>query len=277
MFNLLEKYGFPVYSQTGGGPTPGGIPDGGGGDDLGGGGDDLGDPDESELPPIYTGEEGEVDENLTEIFGAFKPEGDSEVDDTVDMNAAISEIPPEQVKAVDTEVKAAIQKMQFPESMIPADFNPNDRAQFKAVMDNGVRAAVAQALGVVFKPVQLALGHMVKQTGAQMDSKIKAATTGLKANNVLADVVPEINMPQYSGMVQSMNQALQKQGKKPAERAQILRRTLNQMGIKGNVPAPGNRRVASGTNPNNGVTQTKRQGTAALDSFFGKFSPPKGS
>lgn len=273
MWNLLEKYGIPVYSQAGSGPS-GGAGDGGAGD--GGAGDGDAEGADDGLPPIYGGENGdEIDADLTEIMGAFKdPNAADETDDTVDLSPELTAIPQAEVTAMETSVKTAIAKMTVGDSMIPDNFDPADRAQLKTLLDKTVQATVSQVMGVVFKPVQLALAHTVKQLGLQMDSKVKAGLVGVGARDILATIVPESTMPEYSGLVKTLDDTLRKKGNKPEARARLIRKTLNQMNINVAASGTGSRRVASGPAPN-GQTSTKRSGKAALDSFFGEWTQPK--
>lgn len=242
----------------------------------GGNGDDEEDgDDDSQLGPIFGSEE-ETDSlaGMKDVFDAFKSDDDpnpGEIDDTGDDEGdGIEGIPTETVTAMDTEIKAIIGRMKLPDTAIPADFDPNNQQQLKQLLDNTVKSAVAQTMQVVFKPVQLALNHMQVQLGNATDRKIAKASDGMKATSIVESKVPEINHPEHGAMVRDMDKSLRLKGKKPAERADILRKILNQMGIKSNV---NNRSASTPGSSGNGNRQVKT-GKTVLDNFFGKLAAP---
>lgn len=214
----------------------------------------------------------EPDANLTDIFSAFKGEDDDdddgEPDDTGLGEPDMQEVPEEDVKNLQTDITNAIKGMSF--GQIPADFDINEPGALQRLMDQGVRTAVQQSLNVVFKPVQLAMKHMAGQMKQQIESTVTNSRETNRAQEVLADIVPEINNPVHRPMIQTMDQSLKAKGKKPAERAKTIRKMLNQMGIT--EGAGGNNRRASNPSGGSGETSQKREGKAALDSIFGAMS-----
>lgn len=247
----------------------------GGGDDSDAGDDDSfsGGGQQSGLIDLSNQDDEDADP-LDDVFQAFGDGSDNEIDDTTQQGFSFADVPPEQITAMQTEIQSIIGKMTLSADAIPENFDPSDRQQFASVMNRTIQAAVAQSLNVVFKPVQLAMNTMASQTQQMVDQKIAGAQTGMAARSVIESKVPEINNPKYSAMVKTMDKNLQTAGKKPGERATILRKMLNQMGINDSSTSNGNgqqRRMSGG---GNGQDVTRRQGKAALDSLFGAFTPP---
>lgn len=208
--------------------------------------------------------------DLKDIFEGFgDPDDDSgDPDDTVLGDADLQDIPDDKVQGLQADITNTIKAMQF--GQIPEDFDVTDRASLQRLMDQGVRTAVQQSLNVVFKPVQLAMAHMASQMNQQIDNKITNSRETLRAQDVIEQMVPEINNPQYSSMVRSLDSTLKSKGKKPAERAKTIRKMLNQMGIQDTSAPSGSNRKSSGQNDGTGIQ--RREGKAALDSIFGAFN-----
>lgn len=221
--------------------------------------------------PLF-GQEGEGGEesgfDFLEAFGQGQTADD--FDDTTGGDAEFGEIPQEEVQGLQTEISNIIKNAGIPASAIPQDFDPNNRDQMLGLINTGVQAALQQALGIVFKPTQMALKHMASQIDTQIDSKIQGSRDTIQARSILEEVVPEINDPKHAGMIQTLDSSLKANGKKPRERANTIRKMLNQMGIRSN--SGGNRRQSS--NPNGGGSPSIKTGQAALDSFFGSFKAP---
>jgi hypothetical protein len=241
----------------------------GGNEQQQGGGTQGGAGDDNSHVPIFGQEDGDESGALDDILKAFggSDDADGEFDDTTqDEDEGLSDVPQEQVEALNTQIVNAIKQMKIPDDAIPADFDFSDRTQVTALMNRTVQAAVAQSLNVVFKPVQLALSHMAKQIDTRVDSKIQGSREQFQAQSILEDLVPEINDPKHAPLVKNLDATLKANGKKPKERATTIRKMLNQMGIKSNAQPGSNRRAS---NPNSGNQASVRTGTAALDSFFG--------
>jgi hypothetical protein len=193
-------------------------------------------------------------------------------DDTVNGVPTAEGISAERATAVETEVKTAIGKMGIPASFIPDNFDASDRTQLNQLLNRTMQATVAQTMSVVFKPVQVALEHAIGQIHKQVDAKISQTRDGMAAQSIMESIVPEFNNPKFRPMISSMDSQLKSKGRKPQERAKAIRKMLNQMGI--NEPGDNGTRRSS-TPGGNAAGATMRTGKAALDSFFGAFTPPK--
>lgn len=223
--------------------------------------------------PIFGQEGDDEDSDLKDVLEGFKlgDDEDDEFDDTQDRSQGLSDIPQDQVTALNQKIESTIKNMRIPDGAIPEDFDVSDRTQLTNLMNRTVQAAVAQSLQVVFQPVQMALQHMVGQLDGRIDAKIAGSRDQMSAHAILEQMVPEINDPRHKGLVMTLNETLKSNGKKANERAKLIRKTLNSMGIKAENAQGGGRRMS---NPNGGGNnQSVRTGAAALDSFFG--SMPK--
>lgn len=249
-----ELSGFGSFGGGGGTGADGGQ----GG--TGGEGGELGST--QQHPLIGEGEDGEEgDSELNELFSAFG--GGDEDENFEPVN--IGDIPQEDVDAMQTQVQSMIAQVRVPENTIPENFDPSDRTQLMALLNKTAQAAVSSSMGVVFKPVQLAMTQMAAQMKAHVDNSIKASGKQNRDVSVITDLVPEYNDKRYSGMLKGVEQTLIAQGKKPEERAKLMRKMLNQMGIQGDTGQ--GRRSSGGTGQ--GGTASVRTGKSALDSFFG--------
>jgi len=245
-----------------------GIGSFGGGNDDNSGGNGFENPgQQSSL--IGVGGAEEEENPLNEILTAFADEDPGDDDDPANPPAPPA-IPQEQVTAMQTAVQNAIGQMRITDDMIPQDFDPNDRGQLTQVMNRIMQHTIAQSMNVVFQPVQLAMKQMAMTLQNQIDTKITESQTGMRDSTVLESIVPEINDPQYAGLVKNMDATLKAKGKKAKDRATTIRKMLNQMGVQS---SGNNRRTA---NPGGGESNaTIKTGHAALDSFFGSFTPPQ--
>lgn len=197
------------------------------------------------------------------------------IDDTqVPQIQPFQDASPEAVQGLEAELTNFIKNLRVPDNAIPENFDPTDRTQMQTLLSGLMRNTISQSLAVVFKPMQLAMKTMANQIDGRMQSQIQQAMQGNSARTLLSEVVPEVNNPQLAPMILTMDSNLKNAGKKPAERAQAIRKVLNQMGFKpSNVQSNnGQTRRVSSPNPTGGQgnnNQQVRQGTAALDSIFG--------
>jgi hypothetical protein len=248
-----------------------GIPTfGGGGDsnDGGAGDDDVGGGQQTPL----IGQDGDDEPNpLNDALALFADPDDDDGNDDNGGTPPVNDVNQEQIAAMRTNVQNAINNMRITDDMIPQDFDANDRGQLTQVMNKLMQATIAQSMNVVFQPVQLAMKQMATTLQQQIKAEVNDSRTGMQDSAVLESIVPEINDPQYNGLVKTLDAQLKAKGKKAKERAQGIRKILNQMGIQSS--GGGNNRRSS--NPNNGANQSIKTGHAALDSFFGAFQPPK--
>ena len=216
------------------------------------------------------GDEADADP-LDDIINAFSEDDDDS--DDVDPNAVQApQIPAEQVDAMRQQVQTQISQMRVTEDMIPQDFDPNDRTQMTNLVNRVMQQTIANSMNVVFQPVQLAMKQMAMTLQTQIDTKINQTQTGMKDSAVFESIVPEAADPKFSGLIKNLDSTIKANGTtKVRERAQLVRKMLNQMGIKSDGA---NSRRTSNPGGGSGVA-TKREGHAALDSFFGAWQPPK--
>lgn len=217
--------------------------------------------------------QGESDATLDEIINAFA--ADEDEDDPGANPWQAPQIPQEQVDQMRQMVQNQIGQMRVTDDMIPQDFDPNDRQQMQQVMNRVMQQTIANSMNVVFQPVQLAMKQMAMTLQNQIETRVNQTQTGMKDSAVFESIVPEINDPKLAGIVKQLDSTIKANGTatKVRERAQLVRKMLNQMGIKSN--GSGDRRTS---NPNGGGGNvTKREGHAALDSFFGAWQPPQQS
>ncbi len=220
---------------------------------------------------------GELDPELLSAMSMFgDPANTGVIDDTqVTQPTAFQDASPEAVKALETEITNIIKNIRIPDNALPENFDPTDRTQMQSVLSGLMRNTIAQSLSVVFRPMQLAMQTMANQIDQRVQGQITAATQGQSARQVLAETVPEVNNPQYAPMILQWDANLKSNGKKPQERAQAIRKMLNQMGFKPDQAARSNGNNRTASNPqrqqgNGGAAPhaSVRQGTAALDSMF---------
>ena len=211
------------------------------------------------------------DTELKDMLSAFAdPDSGDDDDDDGAQTPGAGAVSQEEIGGMQQLVTQTIAQMRMPDNLIPENFDANDPQQLNQLLTRTMQHTVSQSLNVVFKPVQLAMKQMAATLQGEIDTKIKSSTSGMKDSAVLESIVPEINDPQHSGLVKTLDESLKAKGKKVQERAKTIRKMLNQMGIQSN--GAGNRRTS---NPNGNSGGGVKTGHAALDEFFGAFPKPK--
>lgn len=237
---------------------------------------DEGDDSHSNIP-LY-GEEGESTSDLDEALAMFNSnqgdDDDGELNDTEITPWTPTEIPNSEVETLQQGIRQAISQMRVPDNMIPEDFDPSDRGQLQQLLNQTLQAAVTQSMGVVFRPVQMAMNHLNQQIDGRIDSAVRTSRTQSQAQDIIESMVPEFQDKRYKTMLEGLDSTLKAQKKTPRERAVALRKILNQMGIKSTQGSDNSRRQSGSGGQGNG--SGVKVGTAALDSFFGKMARPAG-
>ncbi len=214
------------------------------------------------------------------IFGQDDDNGDSEIDDIIKAFQApdgnddsqpdfqpMEDVAPERITEMQQRVADQINNMQLPENFLPQDFDPSNPQQLNQAFRSVMQHTLRNALNVVFQPTQLAMQSMSANFMNAMNQKFADTKHGQKELQTIESLVPEYSDPRYASMVKPMDDALKARGKKPEERAQTLRKVLNQMGIKSDGNPGQQRRTSNPNQPSGGVTT----GKTALDKFFGGF------
>lgn len=169
-------------------------------------------------------------------------------------------------KDLQTDMMNAIKGMSIPEEVIPDDFDPSDSKQLRGVLNDVQQRTALNTLSLVFKPVQVALTQMQTNMGKEIGRRIREATDSLGGQSVLAQEVPEISDPKLGPMIRTMDAAYKAKGKKPLERAKMIRKVLDTTGLKGKGNKSKNQsrsRRQQSTHGNSGFLE----GSAALDIF----------
>lgn len=256
--------GFGGSGGFAGGSDQGGNPQGAGGEGDShshipifgqDGGDDAGD----------GGDDSNPEDDPFAILSSLNQD-DMVGDDTQDFESGYEQISPEQVTSLQTEMQEAIKKMGLPATAIPENFDPTDPRQMQQVLTSTVQSAVSQALNVVFRPVQLAITHMEKQMVQRIQNEVKQSRSHSAAEEIIRSEVPEMEDRLLGPILRPLNAQLKQAGKKPHERAKLLRKMIQQMNLK---PASNVRRASALTQQEE--SHSIRRGTAALDSLFGPF------
>lgn len=171
------------------------------------------------------------------------------------------------------EIQAAVRAMSIPEDVIPEDFDPTDSRQLRGVLGAVQQRTALATMGIVFKPVQAAMAQMQQHFAAEMDRKIKEATEGIQGQGQLEQIVPELTDPKLGPIIKNLDRVYKEKGKKPLERAKLIRRMLDTTGLASKNRGGGNgggsnrsnqNRSSRDSQPGNGAVRT---GAAALDFF----------
>lgn len=226
--------------------------------------------------PLIGQDDDQQQESNDDIFAAFAPPTpkDGEQQQQDQQIDPYPELTQEQIQAAQTETMNIIRNMRIPDNIIPENFDPNDRQQMQQVMTQAMQATIAQSLSVVFRPVQMAMTQMNGALRREMQTQVAESRTGIKESSIFEQTVPEVNNPKYAPLIQQLEAPLKAAGKPVAERAKTIRKMLNQLGVNDPTTFDGNQRRTA--NPNGGQAPTgRREGTAALDAFFGAFQQPQ--
>lgn len=236
----------------------------------GGAGGDSGEFHDTSVPLFGQEDQGN---GVEDVLAMFAPADGANNDDDEDPGelGGFMDVPQEQIAALEQDIITSIQGMSV--GNLPENFDVTDPQQFQNYMNHVMRETVKRSLGVVFKPVQLAINQMQNQVDSRMDHKIKQSSRLNRETDIIVSEVPEINDPKHRAFLQPLNESLKAQKKTPQERAVALRKVLNQMGI---TPTKSNQRGRGGSNQESSGLRT---GKSALDSFFGSsgnlFDTPK--
>lgn len=214
-------------------------------------------------PPLF-GQEEQQNTELDSVLEAF-----AVADSQGQQQAAAPEMPAERIQQMQANVRSAIQSMQMPQDLIPADFDPQNPQQMQVLLNRAMQHTITQALNVVFQPVQLAMEAQAANMEHLVDKRIKDSQSSAREQTVLEQMVPEINNDKYRGLVTQLDNTLKASGKPAKDRATAIRKVLNSMGINDSGSSQGgsNRRSANPTGQQGGMST----GKAALDKFFPSF------
>jgi hypothetical protein len=224
----------------------------GGGGGGGGGADDFVDQDDDSqygaLAELFAEDENDDDDGAGDDLN---PDGTKK---TADPNADTPE------KKLAAEIQSMLKGFTITPEDLGEDFDVNDPAKFAAAMTAVQRKTAVATMQMAFKPMQQALTQMSADIRTQIQSSLQEFGQGNNARSTLAEVVPEVNDPELSGLVNSLFvQAQKKHGKNAKAAADGVRKALDAMGVKSTKVK------RNQTDPSEGAS--RREGRDALDLY----------
>jgi hypothetical protein len=135
-------------------------------------------------------------------------------------------------------IQETIAKMGTPE--LPADFDPTNPKHLTDFIAKSNQATALATLQMSFQPMQMAMEEMMTNFNNKLDEKLSGFGNQQSESTILKEVVPEIEDPQYSGLVQTLFTQAKKSkagNGNPKAAAQMVRKGLDAMGIKATRPA----------------------------------------
>lgn len=192
--------------------------------------DDSGDPIASALAGIYGADEDEGDGDGNDGDDQNQNQNQNDQNNNQNNNQNGKKETPEQQLA--RSIQQMIAGHTVAEDLIPADFNPADPKQLRDLLGKTQQQSIAVAVQAAFLPMQQVMKQFSTDMRAEFQSAIKQFGSGRDARSTLESVVPEINSPEYGGLVQSMfDQAIKRKGATPKTASDNVRKALDAMGI----------------------------------------------
>lgn len=136
------------------------------------------------------------------------------------------------------QISDAISKMGTPE--LPANFDPTDPKQLQDYLAKSNQQTALTTIQLAFKPMQMAMEEQMGMMRKQLTEAISGFGNQQSESAILKEVVPEIEDPQYSGLVKTLFDQAKKSKAgvgNPKAAAQMVRKGLDAMGIKVTKPA----------------------------------------
>lgn len=165
---------------------------------------------------------------------------------------------PEQQLAA--EIQGMLKGFTITQDDFGENFDPSDPASFAQAMTAVQRKTAVATMQMAFKPMQQALNQMSKDIRTEIQSSLNEFGRGNTAKQTLAEIVPEVNDPELSGLVNSLfAQAQKKNPKNPKAAADGVRKALDAMGLQ---PQKSKR---NSNDPSEGAS--RREGREALDLY----------
>lgn len=185
-------------------------------------------------PPEEEPEPG-IGDHLQQIFTPPEEEEEEEpVIPPVKLGPDGKPLPTKQ-QTLAVQIQEAISKIGVTDDMIPADFDPSDPKQLRDLISKSNQATALQTIQLAFQPMQMAMEEQMERMAARIESQLSGFGNQQSEAAILKELVPEVEDPQYSGMVQTLFKQSResKDGKNnPKAAAQMVRNALNAMGVK---------------------------------------------
>lgn len=151
------------------------------------------------LDDSESGEEGEINvdglETLNTLFGTSDEEDEDDPDSNVEILTA------DQIK---TYLDDGLKKVVAPESLIPDDFNPNDKASMTALLSSVMQLGVRHALNLSFRPIENAMKSHAKELRADVRARVKGLGDGITTKDFLSREIPASANPKHSALVKTV-------------------------------------------------------------------------
>jgi hypothetical protein len=193
---------------------------------------------------------------ITELFGKQKGEEYDPEKDT----------PPEGIftaEEITTHLTDGLKSIAIPDELIPADFNPSDRTQMKAVLRGAMELGVRHALNLSFKPVENAMRMHAHQVDKNIRTQMRDMGSMNTTEKLLAREIPASANPEYEGLIQATYDTALKRTKDPKKAIEVTKKSLAAMSI--NINDSGDRTNRGGSTEG---SQGVKTGKSALDAFM---------
>lgn len=264
----------PVYGpeKEGGSGGSGGTGAGAGTDSDGGDDDDsdpyssvdgtFADEDENDDDDLGVDDDGRITDDsrsyLRDLFKSADDEG-GDGDDTDDTDDG------EQVReALSAELEDRLANMTLPEDLIPDDFNPSDPKALRALLNDVQRESARQALGMMFKPVQVTMERMAAQMNRQIRNAVNSGVGENNFNGMISQEIPAYKDPAVRRVIEPfITAAKKKHGSNHAAVIMAVKKGMQAVGMS----ISSNRRSGRSGSGSNSDGAGIRTGSAALDGF----------
>lgn len=207
--------------------------------------------------PDDSGGDDDGDGDIADLLAEF---GDDEDDSGDDDDK------PEDFTGADTALKeelmTTLKGLRLPDDLIPDDFDASDKKQLTDVLTKAHRQGVGSAVGMVMKPMQVAMQRLASQMEKVVDKKLKGYSDSNEAKNHIDTITTDFGDPNLKPMIKMMDDRLKDKKIGAAERAQKIRKSLSAMRL-GNGTGKSTNSGNGGGSSGSGM----KSGAAALDLF----------
>jgi hypothetical protein len=218
-------------------------------------------------------QDGGDDEELSdeELLEQLRSGEDEESEDSAGATDTSNENSPEAIKALQTDlakyVNDSVNAISIPEDAIPENFDPTDSKQLRTVLSTVAKQAVLQAVGLSMKPMQIAVERLGKASQAYVNEQMKSLRESMNVDTTFRELVPEIDDPILKPVVTTLDGKLKAKGKNLRERAVLIRKALDGMGLKSSTKQQSQRQSSSG-NDRSGRQSNQNRGRRSQSTSF---------
>lgn len=174
-----------------------------------------------------------------------------------------------EIQRLHSSIAQTIQSAAIPDNLIPADFDPNDRQQFRTVLGSAMQQSLTIGIQLAARVMQPALEHARREMEQHVQQSITTTMNRSGAEAQLLSLVPALTNPKNAAILTPMRKALEAEGRNTQAIAKALNVVAKQLGLT--AASGAQRGTGGGAGGRAGQTpggRTTRFGPDALNDLF---------